>query len=103
MFHIIDKPVLRSFPRWGGCQPPAKHSPHTSKTFPAHGEGGIRRSPARRMTDEVSPVFSAAGVEQGLERRAFLARRDVLDNSHSAQRCHPEEAQPTKDLATPYD
>ena len=24
-----------------------------SKAFPAHGEGGIRRSPARRMTDEV--------------------------------------------------
>ena len=32
----------------------------------------------------------------------FLARRDVLDDPHSAQRCHPEEAQPTKDLVPAF-
>ena len=45
-----------------------------------------------------SPL-SRRGDEQSLERRAFLALQDVLDDPHSAQRCHPEEAKLTKDLA----
>ena len=44
-------------------------------------------------------LLSRRGAEQNLERRAFLALQDVLDDPHSAQRCHPEEAKLTKDLA----